>query len=511
MLALAATALGALSANAADQGEAVLMPFTCSLAGGQLRLERSDVHAYRIIGRREQQTLRHCNARGGGDCRLLEVHRFKFDCGGFHVPWIEAAAAAARSAPGRASFAGGHMTLRSWPGWLDRERGRSVTLPVGYAPGPAGGIQFATARSGPVITTSALPVSEGRSADIVVPPSEGDSTLPAKPPATSSALAEATPAAPAASIETATPSTASPAKLLIEVADATESTTPRMGDGWAAVVDRGDEEAATRWSGYTSSAKAVLLSALGVAALLLGATAAMARRGAVSGPLIAASPASSATGGPEPATAPPRAPPPPPPPPRPRMPASKTAPRTAPEEPVTKGGESCEDAGLPADWAAVVELRGTAEALLDLVRQIIADHVAAGPLRDVLAAEVAAISGRLDGAELTSAIAESRLDLVSLVYAQALLDLERVRTLARIEHERSLASAEPSPKPPGSIEEAYDFLGVNPRASEPVVKKAVDALRQNWHPDLAADESDRRLREARIKRINAAWDLIRTR
>ncbi|MGE0699064.1 MAG: DnaJ domain-containing protein [Hyphomicrobiaceae bacterium] len=61
------------------------------------------------------------------------------------------------------------------------------------------------------------------------------------------------------------------------------------------------------------------------------------------------------------------------------------------------------------------------------------------------------------------------------------------------------------------MEEAYDFLGVNPRASEPVVKKAVDALRQNWHPDLAADESDRRLREARIKRINAAWDLIRTR
>jgi hypothetical protein len=37
----------------------------------------------------------------------------------------------------------------------------------------------------------------------------------------------------------------------------------------------------------------------------------------------------------------------------------------------------------------------------------------------------------------------------------------------------------------------------------------VDALRQNWHPDLAASEADRTEREERIKQINAAWDLVR--
>jgi hypothetical protein len=56
--------------------------------------------------------------------------------------------------------------------------------------------------------------------------------------------------------------------------------------------------------------------------------------------------------------------------------------------------------------------------------------------------------------------------------------------------------------------EAYAFLGVNASASEVVLKKAVNALRECWHPDLATDEEDRRLREIRIKQINVAWDLI---
>jgi hypothetical protein len=56
--------------------------------------------------------------------------------------------------------------------------------------------------------------------------------------------------------------------------------------------------------------------------------------------------------------------------------------------------------------------------------------------------------------------------------------------------------------------EAYAFLGVNANASEIAMKKAVNALRECWHPDLATNEEDRRLREIRIKQINVAWDLI---
>jgi hypothetical protein len=56
--------------------------------------------------------------------------------------------------------------------------------------------------------------------------------------------------------------------------------------------------------------------------------------------------------------------------------------------------------------------------------------------------------------------------------------------------------------------EAYAFLGVNAGSSETVLKKTVNALRQCWHPDLASDEEDRRLREIRIRQINVAWDII---
>ena len=56
--------------------------------------------------------------------------------------------------------------------------------------------------------------------------------------------------------------------------------------------------------------------------------------------------------------------------------------------------------------------------------------------------------------------------------------------------------------------EAYAFLGLNATSSEMVLRKTVNALRLCWHPDLATDDEDRRLREIRIKQINMAWDLI---
>jgi hypothetical protein len=156
-------------------------------------------------------------------------------------------------------------------------------------------------------------------------------------------------------------------------------------------------------------------------------------------------------------------------------------------------------------------MRTTAEALLDLVRQIVADHVPEGAVRDVLVADLSVIAARLHGPELTEALVAGRTDLAEAIYAQAILDLERARTLSRIEHERALQVFGEPHRSLETVEEACAFLGVNPRASEAVVKKVVDALRQNWHPDLARDDADRRAREERIKHINAAWDLIRVR
>ena len=61
---------------------------------------------------------------------------------------------------------------------------------------------------------------------------------------------------------------------------------------------------------------------------------------------------------------------------------------------------------------------------------------------------------------------------------------------------------------PRDKQEAYATLGVSSTASEAILKKLVEALRISWHPDLAKGEADRALRDARIKEINVAWDLI---
>ncbi|MFN0217984.1 MAG: DnaJ domain-containing protein [Hyphomicrobium sp.] len=62
---------------------------------------------------------------------------------------------------------------------------------------------------------------------------------------------------------------------------------------------------------------------------------------------------------------------------------------------------------------------------------------------------------------------------------------------------------------PQSQTDAYRILGLNSDAPQAAIKKLVEALRMTWHPDHARDEPDRQLREARMKQINAAWDLIR--
>jgi hypothetical protein len=63
---------------------------------------------------------------------------------------------------------------------------------------------------------------------------------------------------------------------------------------------------------------------------------------------------------------------------------------------------------------------------------------------------------------------------------------------------------------PRSREDALQVLGigVTPDASETALKKIVDGLRLSWHPDYAKDADDLRLRELRLKQINAAWEII---
>jgi DnaJ-class molecular chaperone len=51
-------------------------------------------------------------------------------------------------------------------------------------------------------------------------------------------------------------------------------------------------------------------------------------------------------------------------------------------------------------------------------------------------------------------------------------------------------------------------LGASPETTEHMLKKIVKNLRQNWHPDLAGREEERRTRGLKLKQINVAWDII---
>lgn len=178
---------------------------------------------------------------------------------------------------------------------------------------------------------------------------------------------------------------------------------------------------------------------------------------------------------------------------------------------LTEDDIAARSAAPSASDAEIADMRATAQVLLALVDQMVTDHVPEGALHTVLTRDLAAIAGKIDAPDLAQAETDGQRDRVLSIYAQAITDLERARTLARIEHERALVRADDTVRTPQTTQEACAFLGLNPRAGEVAAKKVVDALRQSWHPDLSFDESDRQARETRIKQINVAWDLVRGR
>lgn len=499
--------LAAVEPAEASGREAVAMPYACTVERGVVQIKRSGMRTYRVIGPRETQALRVCGGPNGEPCRILEVYRFAFDCGGTRVAWIEAASAASAGQPWRLTSVGGQMILRT-----SVASGRqSLALPPGFAPAPRSGFLFA-------------PIDPPRVRDAVASAWPSERPLPRPPAAGRSdppiGMAAAGPALGAAERLPAIPATHQAEPLpsdpnFVQTTDG--ATSLLMGQGWTATVTYGGDLAdAGHWSKLSDNGlRGALLAAL--AALILSATAVAARQRFVpkmpilSALRVASAPASVSSTATNPAADVPL-----PPPPQPRSRAEPAPPREAPPAPAEHRVESDHAETEPASpelaaWAAVAEMRTTAEALLDIVRQMVGDHVADAALRTVLEADLAAISQRLEGPKLASALTDGRLDLVHPIYSQAIHDLERVRTLTRIEHERSLRPVMPAGEALVSVDDACAYLGVNPRAGEAAAKKVVDALRQSWHPDLARDEPDRLQREDRMKRINAAWDMVRAR
>lgn len=95
-LCLLVTAALAVAATAARASELLVMPYRCSVIGGEVVLRPSADEGHRILSRREQRNFTACSPADSSQCRRWQIHRFDVDCGGDRVPWTEVVAAADR-------------------------------------------------------------------------------------------------------------------------------------------------------------------------------------------------------------------------------------------------------------------------------------------------------------------------------------------------------------------------------------------------------------------------------
>ena len=82
-------AVAALSYGTAHADELLVMPYTCSIANGKPVLKPSSDQGYRIIGKRETRRHIACSPTRRAHCRRWTVHRFNVDCTGTTVPWTD--------------------------------------------------------------------------------------------------------------------------------------------------------------------------------------------------------------------------------------------------------------------------------------------------------------------------------------------------------------------------------------------------------------------------------------
>jgi hypothetical protein len=61
---------------------------------------------------------------------------------------------------------------------------------------------------------------------------------------------------------------------------------------------------------------------------------------------------------------------------------------------------------------------------------------------------------------------------------------------------------------PSTRSEALHVLGASSETAQDMLKTMVRTLRQTWHPDLASQDDERRIRGLRLKQINVAWDIL---
>jgi hypothetical protein len=479
------------SSLAARADELLVMPYSCRVAGGHPVLTPSEDQGHPVIGRREQREFRACSPANPDLCHRWTVHRFDLDCGGRRVPWIEVAAAAEDLRRARAYVSDGRLELEMPPRWslppgspclrqrdaeedrfgafarfcaerLANARRLTVAMPAGFAPmlGIDGIFVNNPAPRGAVADSS--PPQRGVPRETTSPPPPGE---PVSPP--SSAPAKKEPA----KEKTAPPAPATeprPAETQVATAKAAAPAVPKQ-----------EPKKTASSSDVTPAPDKTPVSDLPPVIPKI-----------INSELVPAPPAK-----------------------RPERPEIETssvdtqvagASTTAPDRPPVADSNEVTALPLPGTrWrldADVTTISVVGGALLMLLSfALLRRGRTPLPLRDISAVS-------LDGTREQP----STIGLGALVpRSERSTDVGEALSPGL----PGLPSGPPSAigdAMPRTREEALTVLGMGiaPDVNEAAIKKIIDGLRLSWHPDHARDAEDRKMRELRLKQINAAWEII---
>jgi hypothetical protein len=469
------------AAPGARADELLVMPYTCRVTGGRVLLMPGPERGHRIVGHREQRKFTACSPANPGMCRNWTVYRFDLDCDGERVPWVEIVAAAGE-ADRRAWLVDGRLQLRMAARWnlapddpCRYDSGRDgdifakprrrrycaerlaqappavVEMPPGFA--PMLGLDAIFVRAAPGVAKAPPPPPT-----LAVPhPSwqpgaeQAQPTPPADPP----------PARPAgeASGKPTPPAKAPPPPQSIAESHAKGPPPPEP----------------------KSAAKAA------------GPAPAPPAAEEPKAPAPAPAPKIAAAPPPAKEVTPPKQVAPPP-------PAHKVPPAQAPA-PARTEAEAGDEAAAPGLFSFGILRTTTAGVVVVFAGLTLGLFTAFAVARRRERRHHAAVTrqrakgrprlGYDDGSEPPGGAPPALHRVPGASAADAALEAWG----ERMPHTRM---------------EAFKVLGIGaaPGADAAAIKKIVDALRVNWHPDRARDEPDRQLRELRSKQINAAWDLL---
>ena len=486
----------------ADRPVRLAMPYTCAIEQGALVVRPGPERVFAVTGNREERLFTTCDPPFSNNCRSLTVHKFEVVCGLDRVSWPRLVAAIGRTTAGDASVSKGHLVLvrdaseasghapscserkgnsagngECLP-WRVRKPTERIVLPQGFAPLREVGARFvdgtapsAYAAADVMALSSALP---GSGPYRMTPDSGSDEAFePLQPVAapSSSASTDEHAGGWTTSLSFKTIEEAPPELVVASLSDQGQPAKNAAGDPptqpfplWIAILGCLGLAAAV----FTYRSQQFRFAAPDLSEATAGARRNLKRlqdrAQDVLGDL-----------------------------------QLRLASSSAPDEAADR------ELGVsdPALSSALLQLK----AMLARTEAAVAMLASAAVVREVMQSELAAIRVRIDEAERASKRGSTPVMKLAAQFRQIARDIDRVQNITQSAshsfnmHAQSMAI-------PTTVADAYTLIGVDPSDGEVMAKRVIDSLRMSSHPDHAQTEADRLDREARIKQINVASDLI---